>query len=385
MPTLPPRAVELLRTPPRIVEQREGNQYITASWGSPYPPSEEARYRGQGSDSEPSEGSPIHRLELETPFLRPAPYLAAPSAEHHPSSLAAILVNRARRPGLARGLTEDWIRQHTAADENVEPRHWFSDGSDSEHSSLSGSNPGDELAWLEDKDHTTPKAKLGRAAPVQHPRARSSTETLKQSTVDLLRQPGRVAMASPENEGSAPLLMSNGAPDERQTTPDGTTGSRVGSAELEKAQMKRPVTPTRPEPTKASAPTPRIKKRVPWKGKNIMVLLPRDDQRGQRGHRPIPLKEHEVANMFREWEELGYNIRGFDLNEPTAYSALPTEHYSKSRDEWPDAEDLRKEWSERRFNVVLPDILGKLVMASSSFALLCSQKCSLETVCRRIE
>lgn len=280
-------------------------------------------------------------------------------------------MNRARRPGLARGLTEDWIRQHTAADENVEPRHWFSDGSDSEHSSLSGSNPGDEVAWLEDRDHTTPKANIRRAAAAQHPRARSSTETLKQSTVNILRKPGRAVMASPGNEGPAPLLVSNDAPDQRQLTPNGTTGSRVASADFDKAQVKRPVTPSKLEQAKAPTPTPRIKKRVPWKGKNIMVLLPRDDQRGQRGHRPIPLKEHEVANMFREWDELGYDIRGFDLNEPMAYSALPSEHYSKSRDEWPDAEDLRKEWSERRFNVVLPDIQGKPVGVTPSPKRLC--------------
>lgn len=72
-------------------------------------------------------------------------------------------------------------------------------------------------------------------------------------------------------------------------------------------------------------------------------------------------------NMFREWEELGYDIRGFDLNEPTAYSALPTDHYSKSRDEWPDAEDLRREHLQRRFKVVLPDILGKPLGAAPCF------------------
>lgn len=176
-------------------------------------------------------------------------------------------------------------------------------------------------------------------------------------------------MASPQNEGPAPLLAPIGAPDERQRSPNGTTDSRSADVDFEKPQIKRPVTPPRSETKKASALTPRIKKRVPWRGKNIMVLLPRDDQRGQRGQRPTPLKEHEVVNMFREWEELGYDIRGFDLNEPTAYSALPTDHYSKSRDEWPDAEDLRRERLERGFKVVLPDILGKPVGAALCFNL----------------
>lgn len=157
-------------------------------------------------------------------------------------------------------------------------------------------------------------------------------------------------MASPQYESPAPMMA-----------PTAVMDGENGSADGERPQVRRPATPDQPQPTKTPALTPRIKKRVPWNGKNIMVLLPRDDQRGQRGQRPMPLKEYEVANMFRDWEELGYNIRGFDLNEPTAYYALPSEHYSKSRDEWPDAEDLMKERLARKFNVVLPDIDGKSI------------------------
>lgn len=340
---------------------------MTASWGSPYPQSEEGNFRGQGSGSERSEDSPIHRLELDTPFLRPAPFLAVTPAEQQSSSLAAILVNRARRPGPARGLTEDWIRQHTAADESVEPRHWFSDGSDSEHSSLSGSQIGDEAAWLDDR---TPKANPDRAAARQssrqHPRARSSTETLKQSTVDLLRASNSAKMASTALEGLSPdtsdLVAFTSTPDHRPRTPNGMDGGKSDIVVAGQMDTKPPVTPIKTAAKKEAGPTPRIKKRVPWRGKNIMVLLPREDETGQFGSRPNPLKQHEVANMFREWEELGYNIRGFDLDEPTSYSALPVDHYSMSRDEWPDAEDVNREWAERKFKVNLPDIDGESLL-----------------------
>lgn len=339
---------------------------MTASWGSPYPESDEANFRAQSPGSEPSEDSPpIHRLELDTPFLRPAPYLAVTPAEQQPSSLATILVNRARRPGPARGLTEDWIRQHTAADESVEPRHWFSDGSDSEHSSLSGSQPGDEIAWLD----RTPKANVDRAASRQssrqHPRARSSTETLKQSTVDRLTSLNGANMATTATEGfiadTTDTMAFTGAPDYRPTTPNGVDGSKFGPGGAEQTYAKNPTTPSRAAARKEAGPTPRIKKRVPWRGKNIMVLLPREDEAGRFGTRHTPLKQYEVSNMFREWEELGYNIRGFDLDEPTAYSALPVEHYSRSRDEWPDAGDVSREWAERKFKVTLPDIDGQFL------------------------
>lgn len=335
---------------------------MTASWGSPYPQSEEDNLRGLGSGSERSEDSPIHRLELDTPFLRPAPFLAVTPAEQPSSSLAAILVNRARRPGPARGLTEDWIRQHTAADESVEPRHWLSDGSDSEHSSLSGSQLGDEAAWLDRTPRANTDHIAARQSSRQHPRARSSTETLKQSTVDLFRASNGAKMASPALEGSTPdtsdLMAFTSTPDHRPMTPNGMNSGKSGPVDTEQMDARPPVTPIK---TAAKEPVPpsRIKKRVPWRGKNIMVLLPSDDNTGQFGSKPNPLKQHEAANMFREWEELGYNVRGFDLNEPTAYSALPVEHYSKSRDEWPDAEDVNREWAERKFKVMLPDIDGE--------------------------
>lgn len=359
-PRLPERAAEFLKTPPSSSGDTEDGQYVTASWGSPYPTSEEANLLRRSPSSEPSEGSTIHRLELDTPFLRPAPSLVIPPIEHQPSSLAAILVNRARRPGPARGLTEDWIRQHTAASENVEPRHWLSDGTDSEHSSLSGSVSGDDGAWLEEGGSRTPRASNHRQptpwrqSSRQHPRARSSTETLKQSSTDRLRNSDNADMAAPVSglvlpDTASAVSMSTSTPPNRPLTPVGP----------EKTEAKLLVTPTRQGAKKEQAPTPRIKKKVPWRGKNIMVLLPRDEGRGQPGKGPIPLRQHEVTNMFREWEELGYDIRGFDLNVPSEYTALPVEHHSRSRDEWPDVEEVVRERTEHRFKVTLPDLDGK--------------------------
>lgn len=357
------------------MEYDQDRQYVTASWGSPYPNSEAANYHPQGSGSEQSDGSPIHRLELDTPFLRPAPYLTVP--EQQGSSLAAILVNRARRLGPARGLTEDWIRQHTAADENVEPRHWLSDGSESEHSSLSGSQAGDEAAWLEDKDLITPKANSNRVASRQssrppHPRQRSSTETLKQSTMDRSRSSFGAAMAnygSPEGSRSgntSSLLVTTGTPDHHPASPKRTTsGSKLGSVDAQKTVARTPATPTKEAAAKIVSPlAPRTKKRVPWRGKNIMITLPDADDWGRRGGRPSLMKEHQVISMFREWGELGYDTRGFDLNEPSGpdeHSALPLEHYSRSRDEWPDPVDTKRERVERKIKVALPDIDGRFL------------------------
>ncbi|KUI73200.1 hypothetical protein VM1G_08926 [Cytospora mali] len=153
-------------------------------------------------------------------------------------------------------------------------------------------------------------------------------------------------------DSASTVSLSTSTPENRPITPVGPTGPH----NMGMTEAPRPVTPMRPAVKKEQAPTPRIKKKVPWRGKNIMVLLPRDEERGQPGKGPIPLRQHEVANMFREWEELGYDIRGFDLNVPTEYTVLPIEHHSRSRDEWPDVEDVISERKQHKFKVTLPDL-----------------------------
>ncbi|KAK0615774.1 hypothetical protein B0T17DRAFT_497144 [Bombardia bombarda] len=116
-----------------------------------------------------------------------------------------------------------------------------------------------------------------------------------------------------------------------------------------------PATPPRVNIKRTlEATTPRLKRKVPWKGKNIMVLLPRDDDRGQPGKAPAPLTDSEVKDMMRSWEQLGYNVDGFDLQPPAGIFA-PGEQ-SQSRGAWPDFDDLARERKQGNWTVLLPDL-----------------------------
>ena len=350
---------------------------MTASWGSPYPQSDGAphqhHHRRLSLSSEPSEDFPFHHLEINTPFLRPAPYLPESHDDRQPASLvsAAVLANRARRP--ARGLTEDWIRQHTAGDLGSEAPHWLSDAGDSENSSLSGSlSGGDEPGWLEEKDLRTPRAaqsgpgSYSLRAPRRHPRKRSSIETLKQADINRLNRRPRT-MASPEPDkvvpdGASEHTLADSIPESVPTpsTPKGSIRSgRNGSVGGgPKVEFNVPKTPPSRSPKKKEPPmTPRLKKKVPWKGKNIMILLPRDDDRGKPGKAPKPLPQATVDNMLREWVNLGYGIDGFDLDDKPKYTDLETS--SMSRGMWPDQDDLARERREQKYPVLLPDLNGK--------------------------
>lgn len=143
---------------------------------------------------------------------------------------------------------------------------------------------------------------------------------------------------------------------EMPSTPKRTTDSQNGAA-------KDAGTPQKTSPSKVliTGPpmSPRFRKKVPWKGKNILIQLPRDDQRGKPGEPPFPLNTTEVSRMFGSWEELGYSVRGFDLQGDVYSQTYGIDDHSLSRDAWPVLEEMSRERSERNYKVMLPDLNGK--------------------------
>ncbi|CAG8948985.1 hypothetical protein HYFRA_00002113 [Hymenoscyphus fraxineus] len=359
-PTFNGRTFEALNsTPPSVSRTHRSNssshsQYYTASWGSPYQrpigTSHRARstHRHNYSGSERSEDSSVRHLEFHTPYLRPAPNFHRTRTEsdfvsHDGLISAAVLANRARRP--ARGLTEDWIRQHTGG-EAGESNNWLSDDAGySGHSSLSGSISGGENWLAEDVDPQTPTLKRfleireqNRRAHLAHHRTHSS-ETLTQADYSEL--------GAPSMSGEMGNVVSSGE--------EGTT----------RRNERPPPLPAKDEPSMATylqvptAPSPapqppRLKKKVPWKGKNIMVLLPWDNERGTNGKAPSPMTPKQVENMIRQWQQLGYDTTGFNLgyaeNLNGEQAAL-----GQSCNIWPLATDVMQERQQRSFNVSIPD------------------------------
>lgn len=299
--------------------------------------------------SDQSDDSPIHHLEITTPFLRPAPLLPRSQGESNQSSFvsAAVLATRARRP--AQGLTEDWIRQHTATNFNGESQAWLSDGSGEGPSLLGGSVPAEEGGWFE-VDPLTPRAHPDNL-PFQH----RPTETLTQDQVSRLAGPSSNKMTAEEVERAALIAHAKEQVVGAVPTLDPLPGtprklSRAGkrtSFDIKNGDVASPATPVRALSTKEkeATKTPRLKKKIPWKGKNIMVLLPRDDDRGKLDGPPIPLTHDQVAGKMRLWQEQGYSISGFDLGPVTGQSNVT----------WPSPQDIHNERA-RGIKVTLPDL-----------------------------
>lgn len=130
-----------------------------------------------------------------------------------------------------------------------------------------------------------------------------------------------------------------------------------GALEAESSPSPTPLKPPQEPVAKEPAATPRLRKKVPWKGKNILISLPRDDHRGQTGNHPPPLRPDEIDRMFTSWKERGYDVDGFDLVKASLRSGADD---SQSRRGWPDPAELSRERSERNYKVTLPDLNGAL-------------------------
>lgn len=350
-PVLPGRAAEFLRTPPN---EPEDDRYITASWGSPYPDSHRDHLRVESFSSGTSEESPIHQLDIHTPFLRPPPELERELADQSNYAFvsASVLATRARRR--TGGLTEDWIRQHTASD-LAEGRLWLSDGTEEdEPSSLSGS----EVGWLEPHDIVTPRADSIRfhlpGESHRYARTRSSVETLTPES--LARMTGSPVADS--RMTSMDYLQPSAS-----AVPDASTSSIETPAVPAPLEAKIQNVPSSASPSgmkvNSHVHVPRTKKKVPWKGKNILVLVPLDHERGQPGKAPFPLSQIETEKMWSSWNELGYDTRGFDLNHDDSQNECQS---SQSRAFWPSHAEMEREHRDRRITVALPDLNGTFVL-----------------------
>ncbi|CCU76633.1 myosin class II heavy chain (MHC) [Blumeria hordei DH14] len=353
-PTFNGHIVDLItRTPPPVITT-EQSSYYTASWGSPYRKSPTSRLllhdHVQTPLSEASSDSPIHHLEFHTPFLRPAPTIGNLNPEQEVVAQegaisAAVLANRARRGKT--GLTEDWIRKHTGG-ESAERNHWLSDADSSGDSSGSGSIS-DPFNWAlsEEHDIQTPtvetymEAKFAEALRNGHRRQLTAT-TLRQEDFDMASESSiNMAMSLEEVD-----MASNNEKDNEPPSPisrercSDTPASVLGSPSSARLEL-------------ATTLPQRIKKKIAWKGKNILVLFPPPFDAEGNATSKLPMREKDVKEMLRKWELIGHNTRGFDLVPGLAIDeeAAP----GQSRLSWPSEEDICAERLTKCIRVQIPD------------------------------
>ncbi|KAM3064997.1 hypothetical protein ACMFMG_001205 [Clarireedia jacksonii] len=171
-------------------------------------------------------------------------------------------------------------------------------------------------------------------------RRQDTGETLTQADISALTERETPNMAT-KNENASEVRTSNSTSIDEKPLPPPPQAEQWASKAL-------------PRPTSSSSPTPpRPKKKIPWKGKNILVLLPWDNERGKRGGPPKPMTEKDVAAMLKDWEQLGYDTTGFNLGSDGENEGDGGP--GQSRIDWPPRSDIEVERAQRSFRVSIPD------------------------------
>ncbi|KAF7195475.1 hypothetical protein HII31_03069 [Pseudocercospora fuligena] len=103
------------------------------------------------------------------------------------------------------------------------------------------------------------------------------------------------------------------------------------------------VSPTKLEP-------PRLKKRVSWRGKNIVISIPRFAYKAMGLVQPM--SREDIEERMKHFEDAGYNTNGYDLLEEHVGSDGP----AQVRAIYPDEREARFLPPRNQMKVVLPDL-----------------------------
>lgn len=190
------------------------------------------------------------------------------------------------------------------------------------------------------------------ATPSPGPQATADNEKLIDDTVD--DQP-----AAPSTDKSAESKKEDALADKPEQEVKVIEPSReiaedsVAGTAMEESMGKERSVSTHPEPT--STPVhlepPRLKKRVSWKGKNIVISIPRLDYAAAGIQKP--LSKEEIQARMNEFERQGYNVHGYDLHPDEVET---TDGTAQVRAIYPDEAESRSIANKEKPYVLLPDL-----------------------------
>ncbi|EME49112.1 hypothetical protein DOTSEDRAFT_67990 [Dothistroma septosporum NZE10] len=129
---------------------------------------------------------------------------------------------------------------------------------------------------------------------------------------------------------------------EKPLTGSSTEGAVVQQGQSSSSSAQVPA-PTRLEP-------PRLKKRVSWRGKNIVISIPRLNH-GATGLTE-PMGEVEIRDRLQRFQDAGYDINGYDLMHDMSGS----DGAAQVRAIFPDESEARFLPPKSQVRVLLPDL-----------------------------
>ncbi|KAL6239931.1 hypothetical protein BDW75DRAFT_248691 [Aspergillus navahoensis] len=385
--SVPPRyraALDSSTTSPED-KKAESSVYYTTAWGSPYAaPSPRTlswslSQKDAALDRESGDSSPISiqfGLEPNRPnilrSLRPSQgpviEVGGNSVERSPER---------RRGKSIQDFTQDWINQYLSGQQRTERSNWLSDDSGSEAPSfITAANhfaddASDDWLGLEQDSRDQDLLKTPTLADFVNRRSAAKggpirkikeslhkrTDTLRQEdfwglAYDRDSQPNVMADTKESQPASAEhkLLSPDEKPlppppvDEKEPTPTPTmeTPGNTAQAHVDADKLAQ------------DKPLPRRqKKKILWRGKGCAIELPLYDKRGTEESGYRLLTAEDVRRGLQQWEELGYDVRGFNVSAPG--DPFNFELGGASRPSYPEESDIQDEHKSGSYIVSFPN------------------------------
>ncbi|KAJ6143279.1 hypothetical protein N7471_002732 [Penicillium samsonianum] len=350
-----------------VNRKAESSIYYTTAWGSPYAaPStrrlsvtnSQAEFAGVDHESGPS--SPVSSVANHTELRK--------SSAANDNILEPVDCDTPANNGdkSIRDFTQDWINQYLTGQPRTERSNWLSDDSGSEAPSFItarnhfADDASDDWLGLEDDFRSDDLLKtptlsdfVGKKAA-----ARAKVNKTLHKRADTLRQEDFWGFAydkdPPQNNMSDPNTptVEVNSPVEKPLPPPPVNATE-DIAKTEDPLNPGPLKTQVSDINRSATQTPRRRKKLNWRGKACIIELPHDDKRGSEpGYRL--LTPADVQQRMQEWENEGYDVRGFtigDSEDPSTTTTLG----GLSRPLYPDPYDLHEISKSQPLVVNFPD------------------------------
>lgn len=265
-----------------------------------------------------------------------------------------------------RDFTQDWINQYLTGQPRTERSNWLSDDSGSEAPSFItarnhfADDTSDDWLGLEDDFRSEDLLKTPTLSDFAGKKAAARAKVNKtlHKRADTLRQedfwgfaydkdpPQNMSDPNPEPtvEVTAPVDKPLPPPPANagDDTPRLEDSFNPGSLQMQVSEI-----------TRSPAQTPRRRKKLNWRGKACIIELPYNDKRGLETEYRL-LTPDDVQQRMQNWEDKGYDVRGFtvgDSEDPSLTATLG----GLSRPLFPDPYELHEISKDDSFVVNFPD------------------------------
>ncbi|KAL8781935.1 MAG: hypothetical protein Q9203_004092 [Teloschistes exilis] len=157
-------------------------------------------------------------------------------------------------------------------------------------------------------------------------------------------------MASP----AVTLVQPTHAPRDIQSTPSALPTNDLVTLSESQPVLGADCSTHNQNPFTSVTSNQRVRKRVPWRGKTCIISLPTPpSNKGSIEHRY--LTPVDVSTSLDVWQELGYDVAGFQLDHGSPSSLDVPGSGAQSRTSFPDHGEIATERACRLYRVRIPD------------------------------